>query len=327
MLSTLRRLSVRKQVLTLALSGPGSRKIQQLLENRSCWPPKVQKSNLEPIPEPSGTGSFCGVFGAKCACPPLGRRFWDRLLMKQASQGFRKIHLSLNVLPCTLKMFQFARRELRTRRVACGLLSACIRTLFTVTEVHSAEARFRGDGCNVAASERGVGCPKLARLSHAARLEVHCLIRKAIHEAATRLADVRGHGPPRRMVPNRTTGRSGAGCARLRRRPTPCRDYSHWRRFPVFACPPERFAHGQSAARRVGPNMVGRSRPSGAAAVWGAVLRHDMSLPKPNRASRTAVKTTCPESSISHCLDRSKAIAGNGMRTSGGGGNRTRVPQ
>ena len=34
---------------------------------------------LEPIPEPSGTGSFCGVCGAKCACPPLGKRFWDRL--------------------------------------------------------------------------------------------------------------------------------------------------------------------------------------------------------------------------------------------------------
>ncbi|MGH7487750.1 MAG: hypothetical protein ACREMY_19435 [bacterium] len=33
MLSTLRRLSVRKQVLTLALGGPGSRKVQQLLEN------------------------------------------------------------------------------------------------------------------------------------------------------------------------------------------------------------------------------------------------------------------------------------------------------
>ena len=33
MLSTLRRLSVRQQVLTLALAGPGSRKIQQLLEN------------------------------------------------------------------------------------------------------------------------------------------------------------------------------------------------------------------------------------------------------------------------------------------------------
>jgi len=33
MLGTLRRLSVRQQVLTLALGGPGSRKIQQLLEN------------------------------------------------------------------------------------------------------------------------------------------------------------------------------------------------------------------------------------------------------------------------------------------------------
>jgi hypothetical protein len=33
MLSTLRRLSVRQQVLTLALGGPGSRKVQQLLEN------------------------------------------------------------------------------------------------------------------------------------------------------------------------------------------------------------------------------------------------------------------------------------------------------
>jgi DDE superfamily endonuclease len=33
MLNTLRRLTVRKQVLTLALAGPGSRKIQQLLEN------------------------------------------------------------------------------------------------------------------------------------------------------------------------------------------------------------------------------------------------------------------------------------------------------
>lgn len=33
MLSTLRRLSVRQQVFTLALAGPGSRKIQQLLEN------------------------------------------------------------------------------------------------------------------------------------------------------------------------------------------------------------------------------------------------------------------------------------------------------
>ena len=33
MLGTLRRLSVRQQVLTLALAGPGSRKIQQLLEN------------------------------------------------------------------------------------------------------------------------------------------------------------------------------------------------------------------------------------------------------------------------------------------------------
>jgi hypothetical protein len=33
MLSTLRRLSVRQHVLTLALSGPGSRKIQLLLEN------------------------------------------------------------------------------------------------------------------------------------------------------------------------------------------------------------------------------------------------------------------------------------------------------
>jgi DDE superfamily endonuclease len=33
MLATLRRLSIRQQVLTLALSGPGSRKVQQLLEN------------------------------------------------------------------------------------------------------------------------------------------------------------------------------------------------------------------------------------------------------------------------------------------------------
>jgi len=33
MLGTLRRLSVRQQVLTLALTGPSSRKIQQLLEN------------------------------------------------------------------------------------------------------------------------------------------------------------------------------------------------------------------------------------------------------------------------------------------------------
>ena len=29
--------------------------------------------HLEP-PKPSGTGSFCGVFGAKCACPPLRAR-------------------------------------------------------------------------------------------------------------------------------------------------------------------------------------------------------------------------------------------------------------
>ena len=33
MLATVRRLSIRQQVLTLALTGPGSRKIQQLLEN------------------------------------------------------------------------------------------------------------------------------------------------------------------------------------------------------------------------------------------------------------------------------------------------------
>jgi hypothetical protein len=33
MLSTLRRFSVRQQVLTLALGGPGSQKVQQLLEN------------------------------------------------------------------------------------------------------------------------------------------------------------------------------------------------------------------------------------------------------------------------------------------------------
>ena len=33
MLTTLRRLSVKRQVLSLALRGPGSRKIQQLLEN------------------------------------------------------------------------------------------------------------------------------------------------------------------------------------------------------------------------------------------------------------------------------------------------------
>jgi hypothetical protein len=33
MLRTLRRLSIRRQVLTLALSGPGSRKVQRLLEN------------------------------------------------------------------------------------------------------------------------------------------------------------------------------------------------------------------------------------------------------------------------------------------------------
>ena len=36
-------------------------------------------SLLEPIRKPSGTGSFCGVFGAKCACPPLRKRFSDRL--------------------------------------------------------------------------------------------------------------------------------------------------------------------------------------------------------------------------------------------------------
>jgi hypothetical protein len=36
MLGTLRRLSVREQVLTFALGGPGSRKIQQLLENAVC---------------------------------------------------------------------------------------------------------------------------------------------------------------------------------------------------------------------------------------------------------------------------------------------------
>ena len=39
MLSTLRRFSVRQQVLTLALAGPGSRKIQQLLENAVCMAP------------------------------------------------------------------------------------------------------------------------------------------------------------------------------------------------------------------------------------------------------------------------------------------------
>ena len=32
------------------------------------------------IREPSGTGSFCGVRGAKCACPPLRGRFSDRRL-------------------------------------------------------------------------------------------------------------------------------------------------------------------------------------------------------------------------------------------------------
>jgi hypothetical protein len=29
-------------------------------------------SDFEPVHKPSGTGSFCGVFGAKCACPLLG---------------------------------------------------------------------------------------------------------------------------------------------------------------------------------------------------------------------------------------------------------------
>ena len=36
---------------------------------------------LGPIPNPPGTGSFCGVFGAKCACPLLRARFWDRRLV------------------------------------------------------------------------------------------------------------------------------------------------------------------------------------------------------------------------------------------------------
>ncbi len=38
MLATLRRLSIGQQVLTLALAGPGSRKIQQLLENTVALP-------------------------------------------------------------------------------------------------------------------------------------------------------------------------------------------------------------------------------------------------------------------------------------------------
>jgi hypothetical protein len=46
MLGTLRGLSVRQQVLKLALAGPGSRKIQQLLENAVAIATlEVQKSN------------------------------------------------------------------------------------------------------------------------------------------------------------------------------------------------------------------------------------------------------------------------------------------
>src|SRR5262245_32284142 len=35
---------------------------------------------LLPIRIPSGTGSFFGVLAEKCACPPIFRRFSDRLL-------------------------------------------------------------------------------------------------------------------------------------------------------------------------------------------------------------------------------------------------------
>jgi long-chain acyl-CoA synthetase len=38
------------------------------------------RAHLEPIQRTSGTGSFCGVFGAKCACPPRLKGFSDRLL-------------------------------------------------------------------------------------------------------------------------------------------------------------------------------------------------------------------------------------------------------
>ena len=58
-------------------------------------------ADLEPIPEPSGTGSFCPTFGAKCACPPsqrmvlgigsycsLGRTVMEYKFGKMAMQQF-----------------------------------------------------------------------------------------------------------------------------------------------------------------------------------------------------------------------------------------------
>ena len=45
--------------------------------------------------EPSGTGSFCGVFAAKCACPPLGGRFWNKL---KATCGYASIERTTSPL-------------------------------------------------------------------------------------------------------------------------------------------------------------------------------------------------------------------------------------
>ena len=62
-------------ILAMYCYGPAA-----LLAERRGHQRVAEPLDLEPIPKPPGTGSFCGVFGAKCACPLLLARFWDRLL-------------------------------------------------------------------------------------------------------------------------------------------------------------------------------------------------------------------------------------------------------
>ena len=71
--------------------------------------------SLVPIREPSGTGSFCGALGAKCACPPLCGRFSERLLTPNSPAGPPRSsnaallavhHYSQNVRPRHIPIWQ-----------------------------------------------------------------------------------------------------------------------------------------------------------------------------------------------------------------------------
>ena len=67
-----------------------AREIRQFGRYKSCTviSKPVNVGRLMRLTKWAGTGSFCGVFGAKCACPLLGRQFWDWLLINSGPLRF-----------------------------------------------------------------------------------------------------------------------------------------------------------------------------------------------------------------------------------------------